>query len=99
MAPDSRPPFEPSQIRAVAFDGYGTLFDPAGRHGHLLDPRSGEAAPAGRSVSVQAAEATTADAFSTALALLPDDEIRPLAARHGLAAVHVATPSGLARLA
>lgn len=27
MAPDSRPPFEPSRIRAVAFDGYGTLFD------------------------------------------------------------------------
>lgn len=27
MASDSPPSFEPSQIRAVAFDGYGTLFD------------------------------------------------------------------------
>ena len=27
VAPDSRPPFDPSRIRAVAFDGYGTLFD------------------------------------------------------------------------
>src|SRR3546814_2935432 len=51
--------------------GYGTRFEPSGRHNHLMDPRSGRCAPANRSVSVVAEDATTADAVSTALSLLP----------------------------
>lgn len=54
--------------------GDGTVFDAAGRFGHLLDPRSGRPVPLGRSVSVLAARATLADAASTALALLPEEQ-------------------------
>jgi len=46
--------------------GYGTPLDPAGRHTHLFDPRTGRAQPHHRSVSVLAATATMADALSTA---------------------------------
>jgi thiamine biosynthesis lipoprotein len=55
--------------------GYGTLFDPAGRHTHLLDPRSGGSARAARGVTVVADDATTADALSTAFALMTDAAI------------------------
>lgn len=51
----------------------GTVFDAAGRVGHILDPRSGQPAPAtGRSVTVTAPTAALADALSTALCLLGD---------------------------
>lgn len=55
--------------------GYGTLFDPAGRHTHLLDPRNGGSARAARGVTVVADDATTADALSTAFALMTDAAI------------------------
>ncbi|WP_029007341.1 FAD:protein FMN transferase [Azospirillum halopraeferens] len=88
--PDGRPwsvgladPRDPARIaatlpvvrRAVATSGgYGTRLDPAGRFVHLFDPRSGRAEPRWASVTVLAADATTADALSTALSVLPEDE-------------------------
>ena len=61
----------------------GTVFDPYGRVGHILDPRSGlPAAPVWRQVSVSASTAAVADALSTASCLLPDDSsIQQLVAR------------------
>lgn len=51
----------------------GTCFDPAGRDGHILDPRSGAPAMSRwRSVSVSAPDAALADAISTAACLADD---------------------------
>ncbi|MBO9357445.1 FAD:protein FMN transferase [Bordetella petrii] len=65
--------------------GYGTPLDPTGRHTHLFDPRTGSAQPRYRSVSVLAANATTADALSTAFSNMPLDAAarvaQPLGAR------------------
>lgn len=66
--------------RALATSGgYGTLFDADGRFSHLIDPRSGRTALAARSVTVAAADATTADAYSTAFALMDEMEIAAVA--------------------
>ncbi|WP_347313385.1 FAD:protein FMN transferase [Defluviimonas sp. SAOS-178_SWC] len=51
----------------------GTVFDVAGRAGHILDPKSGEPAlPVWRAVSVSAPSAALADALSTAACLGAD---------------------------
>ncbi|MDO5605777.1 MAG: FAD:protein FMN transferase [Paracoccus sp. (in: a-proteobacteria)] len=51
----------------------GTVFDPAGQVGHILDPASGLPAPAViEMVSLSAPNAATADALSTAACLMPD---------------------------
>lgn len=60
----------------------GTVFDPAGRFGHLIDPASGRPEAPWRSVSVAAPTATAADALSTALSVLPPGEAAGLLARH-----------------
>ncbi|MFN3547069.1 MAG: FAD:protein FMN transferase [Mesorhizobium sp.] len=53
----------------------GTTFDPEGRVGHILDPRTGLPAPASdRSVSVTAPTAALADALSTGLCLLDEHD-------------------------
>ncbi|HYH17434.1 MAG TPA: FAD:protein FMN transferase [Azospirillum sp.] len=60
--------------RAVATSGgYGTRFDAAGRFTHLFDPASGRSAARWAAVTVLASDATTADALSTALSVLPED--------------------------
>ncbi|MDT8853605.1 FAD:protein FMN transferase [Paracoccaceae bacterium Fryx2] len=51
----------------------GTVFDQAGRVGHILEPHSGLPAPnPWRQVSVSAPTAAVADALSTAACLMPD---------------------------
>lgn len=65
----------------------GTVFDRAGRFGHLFDPRQGPVRSRWLSLSVVAASATTADALSTALALSPDGKIPEFARRAGAEAV------------
>jgi len=50
--------------------------------GHLLDPRTGEPAPDFGSLSVWAADATTADCLSTGLYVLGPDEALRWSARH-----------------
>ena len=54
----------------------GTVFDAAGTVGHILDPRTGEAAPANwQLVSVTAPRAAVADGLSTAGCLLTRQEL------------------------
>ena len=48
----------------------GTVLDPAGRVGHILDPRTGRAVARWRTVSVTAPSAAQADALSTAFCIL-----------------------------
>ncbi|QCO06047.1 FAD:protein FMN transferase [Azospirillum argentinense] len=59
--------------RAVATSGgYGTPFDAAGRFTHLFDPATGGCAREWLAVTVLAPDATTADALSTALSVVPE---------------------------
>jgi thiamine biosynthesis lipoprotein len=79
--------------RAVATSGgYGTVFDREGRYSHLLDPRTGRTAAADRGVTVVAAEACLADAWSTACALMDAAEIRVRSRQLGGVEVYVAGP-------
>ena len=72
----------------------GTVFDAAGRHGHILDPRSGEPAqPVWRGISITAPSAALADALSTAACLMTSaPEIHALAAAFPGAACISAVP-------
>jgi thiamine biosynthesis lipoprotein len=58
----------------------GTTFDAAGRFGHVLDPRTGRAAPIAAAVSTVAPSAALADALATALCLLDAADRRALLA-------------------
>ena len=84
--------------RAVATSGaYGFRFDAAGRFHHLFDPATGRSLSRHASVSVVAPDATTADALSTAFALLPVEAIdRVLARRPGVVA-HLVDADGRSR--
>jgi thiamine biosynthesis lipoprotein len=84
--------------RAVATSataGFG--FDANGRHRHLLDPRTGAARALHASVTVLAADATTADALSTAFSQMPVEAIDAILRRRGDVGVILAGPSGLDR--
>lgn len=64
---------------ALATSGaYGFYFDLAGGRSHLIDPRSGMSPAIWRSLSVQSASATTADALSTAFSMMTETEIRKI---------------------
>ncbi|WP_431859728.1 FAD:protein FMN transferase [Azospirillum sp.] len=65
---------EVSDAAVSTSGGYGTRFDAAGRFTHLFDPASGRSADTWLSVTVQAANATTADALSTALSVVSADQ-------------------------
>lgn len=63
----------------------GTVFDPAGRVGHILDPRTGRPGGTWGSVSVIAPRAAVADALSTAFCLMDREAIdRVLAGQDGV---------------
>lgn len=57
---------------------YGTVFDADGRYHHLFDPATGRPSARYASVSVRAADATTADALSTAFFSLSLERITHL---------------------
>lgn len=67
--------------RALAVSsGAGFYFGTGAGRNHLIDPRSGRCAEDTRVVAVVAPDATTADALSTACAVLGDEEARSLVA-------------------
>jgi FAD:protein FMN transferase len=68
--------------RAIATSApLGTIVDPVGNIGHILDPRFGWVAARQRQVSVVADTAALADALSTAGALMTADQLAGLDAR------------------
>jgi FAD:protein FMN transferase len=94
--PDPRAParmieiVEGVNLAIATSSGRATSFDAAGRHHHLLDPRTGQSAHHHASVTVVAARAMLADALSTALAILPAAAAPGLMGRTGaVAALHV----------
>lgn len=81
--------------RAVSTSGsYGFRFDPQGRFNHLFDPSSGGCAHLYRSVTTIAANATAADAMSTAFSLMPESKIRELLAPVQIERVHLIDAQG-----
>lgn len=81
--------------RAVATSGgYGFQFDEAGLFNHLLDPRTGGSASLYKSVTVIFANATQADALSTAFSLLPLASISDHLSQLSDAKVKVITATG-----
>ena len=74
--------------------GYGSPFDPSGRHHHLFDPRNGSSAIRYRSVSVIAPTATVADGLSTALASMPLGTVSSCLSAAGAARALILLPDG-----
>ena len=84
---------EIENLAVATSGGYGTEFDSAGRFSHIFDPASGSAGRHLLSVSVIAPLAATADALSTAFAVLPPAGIPALVRRFAVAA-HLTFPDG-----
>jgi thiamine biosynthesis lipoprotein len=82
---------------AATSGGYGCQFVPSGRFNHIFDPHSGRCADPARSLTVLAADATTADALSTALALMDERRIRLIADRIPGIAVVIVDDAGVRR--
>lgn len=76
-----------SNTALATSSGAGMTFDPSGRHHHLFDPISGQSADRFLSVSVKAADATTADALSTGFSAMELDRVRGIT--DGLESVQV----------
>jgi thiamine biosynthesis lipoprotein len=92
---------EPGRAEGIATSGvYRQFFDADGRrHGHVLDPRSGEPIRHGlAAVSVVAATDIDADAWATALLVLGPDDGPACARRHDLAAIFVTAEGAAYRL-
>jgi thiamine biosynthesis lipoprotein len=78
--------------KAIATSGAGAFeFDKQGRCNHLFNPLTGECANPGRNLTVVAATAVTADALSTAFALMNEDQIKSVLSRLGMAQVYITT--------
>lgn len=81
--------------RAVATSSpEGFRFAGPGSPSHLLDPLSGRSAGRYRSVSVLAADATTADALSTACSFLDTDRMAALSTAFPATEIHALTRDG-----
>ncbi|WP_395456606.1 FAD:protein FMN transferase [Azospirillum melinis] len=74
--------------------GYGTQFDAAGRFTHLFDPASGACAAQWLAVTVRAPDATTADALSTALSVVPAERIPAILAAYPGVTARFTHPDG-----
>ncbi len=72
----------------------GFQFDRSGRFGHILDPLTGAARPHYSRMTVIAADATTADALSTAFSLMEPARVRSLAAELPDVTVDLVATSG-----
>jgi thiamine biosynthesis lipoprotein len=81
--------------RSVATSGaYGFRFDLQGRFNHLFEPRTGGCAERYRSVTTISANATAADAMSTAFSFMPPSAIREFLTDTGIERVHLIDAQG-----
>jgi thiamine biosynthesis lipoprotein len=81
--------------QAVATSGAaGFRFDPQGRCNHLFDPAIGACADPARNITVVADLAVTADALSTAFALMDEERIKSALRQSGSAHVYITTADG-----
>jgi thiamine biosynthesis lipoprotein len=77
--------------------GYGFKFDPAGKINHIFDPATGASPHRYASVSVVAADATTADALATAANLLDPDTLTQVLRKAGAKRALLVYPDGIQR--
>jgi len=74
--------------------GSGTVFGGRGRYHHLFDPRNGKPAKHHISASVITERATTADAMSTALFVLPTSQVERVVKKIGGMEAMITLPDG-----
>lgn len=79
-------------IATSSFSGY--RFDAKGRFGHILHPGKAITEPSYRRLTTICADATTADAYSTAMSLMDINEIRATVAQFSDMKVDLVTNSG-----
>jgi thiamine biosynthesis lipoprotein len=78
--------------KAIATSSAGGFkFDAEGRSNHLFDPRTGTCASPSRTLSVIAETAATADALSTAFALMDEHKIKEVVRRLGKVEARITT--------
>jgi len=92
---ETSPGGQPYRLREMALASsapLGTAFDPEGKVGHIIDPRTGQPAATGwRLVSVTAPNAALADALTTAMCLMTRGEMQAALSRFPAAKlVHLA---------
>ncbi len=69
-----------AEVAIATSEPKSLVLDPRGFRHHLIDPRTGDSPRHWQSISVFAPTAETADALSTAFAILPHDAVADLAA-------------------
>lgn len=74
--------------------GYGNQFDSSGKHHHLFNPATGLSSDLYASVTVKAADATTADALSTAFSNMGVGDIEAVAKGHETLEVRITLKDG-----
>jgi thiamine biosynthesis lipoprotein len=74
--------------------GYGTLFEPSGRHHHIFDPNNGQSAMRLRDAAVIATRATHADGLATALCVTGVEGAALLLAAYPEAQAYVTLANG-----
>lgn len=72
----------------------GFRFDSAAKFGHILHPRATSLTPPCRRVTTICGNATTADAYSTAMTLMEPDDIRAVVAKRAELTVDLVTAAG-----
>jgi thiamine biosynthesis lipoprotein len=91
---EGAPPI-PIVNKAVATSGAaGFRFDEQGRCNHLFDPSTGACADPARNLTVVTDAAVTADALSTAFALMDEVRIKSVLSQSGTVQVYVTTEDG-----
>jgi len=73
---------------------YGFRFDSAAEFGHIFHPRKSAASPLYRRLTAICENATSADAYSTAMTLMEPDEIRAVVAKRAELTVDLVTAAG-----
>ena len=73
---------------------YGFRFDSAAQFGHIFHPRKAVTTPLCRRLTAICDNATTADAYSTAMTLMEPDEIRAVIAKRAGLSVDLITAAG-----
>jgi thiamine biosynthesis lipoprotein len=85
---------ELSDMALAVSGGYGTLFEPSGRHHHIFDPYNGQSAMRLRDAAVIAKRATQADGLATALCVTGVEGSVSLLAAYSEAQAYVTLANG-----